>query len=469
MAAVIALPAKSQDFDTVSLDAFIHETMAASNVPGLSIAVFDNTGIIYEKAYGIADTDQTPVTPQTPFQLGSVSKSFAALMILQLADEGKVDLDAPVTRYVPYFKTRDAARSEQITVRQILTHQSGLSTLTGNQLQDNDYRGADALRRAVETLARAKLTAEPGEQWAYSNANYILAAALIEAVTDRRYETAAKTRIFDPLGMTKSYIQMPYGDSLGESMGFVQWFGRPSGQRSVPGRAWMAAGGATASVQDLAIYLQAFATQDSRIIPQKYANALLSAQWQTDDRTYGYGFGWMYSEIEGRKIIWHSGLNGGFAAQAAWIPAESRGVAVLTNQSGSLQADVPGAVVRKALGLPIGQSKPSINQRLLVWGLLLTVITLGFSWWLSMKRFSAYARQAGRVNILRRAIPSFALLGLAYGVAFVAPPLNGVPLGGLRVFYPDVWLCLTLIALIATGWAITRLIYPRNTADNDLE
>jgi len=110
MAAVIALPAKSQDFDTVSLDAFIHETMAASNVPGLSIAVFNNTGINYEKAYGIADTDQTPVTPQTPFQLGSVSKSFAALMILQLADEGKVDLDAPVTRYVPYFKTRDAAR-----------------------------------------------------------------------------------------------------------------------------------------------------------------------------------------------------------------------------------------------------------------------------------------------------------------------------------------------------------------------
>lgn len=458
----LAFNAAAQGFDPTEFEAFVEETMAGSNVPGLAVIVFDENGSVYENTFGIAGPDNRAVTLDTPFQLGSVSKSFAALVMVQLASEGQLDLDTPVITYLPDFRTRGTDGGKTITVRHILSHRSGFATLEGNRIQDGTYRGADALDIAVKDLGKAKLKTAPGTQFEYSNANYMIAAAIIETVTGQPYETILSERVFIPLGMANSYVQMPTGKSVKEATGFRQWFGHSRAFPNIAGRAYVAAGGVTASARDLAAYVNAVAQQDPRIMPAALAGELTTRQGDNplvQDR-WGYGLGWMIDDVEDKTIIYHSGLNGGFAAQAAFLSGSKRGAVVLTNQSGILQADVPGGVARKGLGLDPGPIKPSTRAYIMIWSLVATVLGLLFSFILSTRRFTAYAKRAEKVNIFRRVIPSLALFGLAYGLAFIVPRLNLITLSGIKVFFPDLWLCLTLSAAIAVIWGITRLAYP---------
>jgi CubicO group peptidase (beta-lactamase class C family) len=457
---VWAVISHSQDIDYPEYEAFVEETMKASTVPGLAVVLFDESGFTYENAFGVVDDKGTDTTLDTPFQLGSVSKSFAALLVLQLVAEGQLDLDNSILTYLLDFRPSNAGAWEKITLRHLLSHRTGLSTVIGNRLQDNNYRGADALSLAVKTLENAKLKSSAGEQYEYSNANYMITALIIETVSGQTYETLMDERIFQPLGMNSSYVQMPLRETQKESMGFLQWFRIPVAQRVIPGRAWMAAGGVTASARDLAIYVNAVATNDPRIIPPELATEFTKPEWKSTESDYGYGLGWMFYKLNDQTVIYHSGLNGGFAAHAAFFPETRQGGVVVTNQSGALQVDVPGIVLRRGLGTPSEPHKPSLGQYFLVWGLLANTLMMFFFFGLSTKRFSAYVKRVGKVSWFRRGVPAFALFGLAYGLIFVVPKMNGIHLNGIKVFQPDVWLCLTLSAIIAIVWGLTRLIYP---------
>lgn len=125
--------------DKERIDAYIQARMEAAGIPGLALGVVYGDQVVYLKGYGVAGPDGRPVTPQTPFILGSTSKSFTALALMQLVEAGQIDLDAPVTTYLPWFRTRDAAASAQITVRNLLHQTSGLPTYEGRQgIADND-------------------------------------------------------------------------------------------------------------------------------------------------------------------------------------------------------------------------------------------------------------------------------------------------------------------------------------------
>jgi len=202
--------------------------------------------------------------------------------------------------------------------------------------------------------------------------------------------------------------------------------------------------------------------KDPRIIPTAFAEELITPQGLDLDKQYGgYGLGWMVIEIENKTKIYHAGLNGGFTAQAGFIPSDRRGGLVLTNSSGSLQADVPGIVLRKGLGLDPGATLPTVAQHMTIWGMLAMTIILFFSFIFSTVRFTAYAKNVERVNVFRRVLPSSALFVLAYGLAVIIPKTQGIDLSGIKGFNPDIWLCLTLSAAIATLWGLTRFIYPR--------
>ncbi|MEP3888907.1 MAG: serine hydrolase domain-containing protein [Hellea sp.] len=357
--------AVAKDFDTANFETFTKDIMAASNIPGLAVVIFDENGTVYEKAFGIADADKTPVTLDTPFQLGSVSKSFAALVLVQLASEGRVDLDAPVINYLPKFRTADKNVWKDITLQHVLSHRSGISTFNGNRMQRDIYRGTDALDIAIGQLRKTKLVLKPGSQLQYSNANYMLAAAVVEVVTKQSYETVVDERIFKPLAMQNSYVQMPLRESVKEASGFRQWFGIPIAHTFIPGRAMMGAGGVTSSARDLAIYVRAVAAKDPSIIPSEFADYIITPQGHETEKE-GYGLGWMLIDVDNKKVVYHAGLNAGFTAQAGFIEGDRRGGLVLANSSGGLQADVAGVVLRKGLEIPTGPSRPSIGQHMTV-------------------------------------------------------------------------------------------------------
>lgn len=461
--------ARAQAIDAVEFEAFIEDTLAASNVPGAAVVVWDGEDIVFEKAFGRADADGTAVTLDTPFQLGSISKSFAALVLVQLAAEGSIDLDAPVVTYLPEFQTRNEEVSRRITIRHILSHRSGFATLEGNRIHITEDRSAGAINLAVASLAKVKLKSEPGGPYEYSNANYMIAAAVIEAVSGETYEMVMETRVFGPLGMSNSYIQISAKDTKKEAVGFRQWFGKSVAFPNIAGRAYVAAGGATASARDLAVYMQAVASGDPRIVPAEFADELTARQNAEDIEGYDwdYGLGWMILSTDQGDVVYHSGLNGGFSTQGGFYRSGERGAVVLTNQSGILQADVPGVIVRKSLNLPTGPARPAAGQYWGIWGLALTALVLLGCYILSTIRFAKAVREKGRVSLFRRAAPALVLFGLAYFLAVIIPSLNHINLSGIRIFYPDLWLCLTASALIAMLWGVTRLVYPRGVIQRD--
>lgn len=435
------------------IDAYVDNGMKELHVPGAAVALFSQGRITHVRGLGHAQKG-APVTPQTPFQLGSVSKSFTALIVLQLADEGLLSLDDPISKHLPSFRTRDKAVSDLITIRHLLNHRSGLSTLDGNRSQSTTYLGSDAMARASTRLNSATLRSTPGEQFAYSNANYALLAHLIETVDRRSFEEAVEARIFSRLGMRNSFVQTPKPGSSRPAVGHTQWFGHTVERNFVAGRMMAGPGGVTASAEDLATYLVAVFEQDARIIPPSLSEAL------SRERRGGYEFGWELGTSGDRKVIFHGGLNPGFLSRVAYDPATRQGALVLTNMSGSLEGNLAGGAVSFALGLPAEEIAPPGVNLLRLWGTLgLTVLLLSGSAFSIRNLLDVRAKpdRRSRVAIVTFAIiPSLILIGLGYFLTVMVPQFSGVNLTAVYMFYPDVAVLLSLSAIIAAFWAVLR-------------
>lgn len=436
------------------VDAYVQQGMADLHIPGAAVALFSNGRVTHVRGLGRADDAGTPVTAQTPFQLGSVSKSFAALVVLQLADEGRVSLDDPIIRYIPSFTTADPAASNQITVRHLLNHRSGLSTLDGNRSQSSTDRGADAMVQAMLKLRVAQLKTRPGERFAYSNANYALVAHLIETVERRPYEDVLQDRIFAPLGLRNAFVQTSKPGSARPAIGHTQWFGQTVERDFVAGRMMAGPGGVTASAEDLATYLVAVFAHDPRIVPASLSESL------SRERRGGYEFGWEFDKIKDRRLIFHGGLNPGFWSRVAYEPKTRQGVLVLTNMSGSLEGNLVGGTVNYALGLPAEAIAPAGVNRLRLWGSLGLTLLLALGSALSIRNLLRMKGQADRrLTVARMAVavvPSLALLGLSYVLVVTVPGLSGVTLIAVYMFYPDVGVLLALSSAIAALWAVVR-------------
>ena len=149
--------------EQATLDAYIKERMRDARIPGLALGVVRDDQVVYLKGYGVAGPDGRTVTPQTPFILGSTSKSITALAVMQLVEAGAIDLDAPVTAYLPWFRTADAAASARITVRHLLNQNSGLPVDAGRAGFAADDQSDAALENGVRGLADVQLSNPPGQ------------------------------------------------------------------------------------------------------------------------------------------------------------------------------------------------------------------------------------------------------------------------------------------------------------------
>lgn len=155
--------------DTAQIDKFVETMREKLDIPGVAVGIVQGDQTVYTKGYGISGPDGQPVTAQTPFILGSVSKSFTALGIMQLVEQGKIDLDAPVQHYLPDFELADKEASKTILVRHLLNQNSGLSTLHGRSAFTNTMPTIDAL---IHNLKDTPLTEAVGNKFQYSNFNY---------------------------------------------------------------------------------------------------------------------------------------------------------------------------------------------------------------------------------------------------------------------------------------------------------
>jgi CubicO group peptidase (beta-lactamase class C family) len=216
---------RSTSYDAI--DTYIEGQMRRLNIPGVSLAIVEADRTVHLRGFGRARPGGEAPSPQTPFFIGSITKSFTALAVMQLVDAGKVELDAPVQRYLPWFRVADPQASAQMTVRHLLNQTSSLPVLPSEAaLADFDDR-PDATERQVRALSTLKLTRPVSAKFEYSNTNYNILGLVVEAVSGQSYADYIQEHVFNPLKMCHSYASKAIAQQNGLAVGHRYWFGHP--------------------------------------------------------------------------------------------------------------------------------------------------------------------------------------------------------------------------------------------------
>lgn len=301
-----------------------------------SILVAEKGAVIYKKGFGSANMEwNIPNQPDTKHRLGSITKQFTAMAILQLVQQGKLKLDVPVSTYLPDYPKKNG---EQITIHHLLTHTSGTPNLTAfpnffKDISPNTYSPTEL----VKNFADSALQFKPGEKFAYSNSGYILLGAIIEKVTGKSYEQVVQENIFTPLKMNNTGYDH-HGPLLKNRASGYEKNGRTYVNSnyidmSVP----YAAGSLYSTVEDLYLWDQALYTE--KLLPKKYMDMLFAKHIQSSKGYYGYG--WFMGEMligntkEKVQTTGHGGGIDGFNTLITRIPSEQSLVVILNNTGGA--------------------------------------------------------------------------------------------------------------------------------------
>jgi CubicO group peptidase (beta-lactamase class C family) len=299
------------------------------DAPGVAVGVTRNGEILFQGGYGLADVDRgTRIDPDTAFHMASCGKQMTAVAILMLVEEGKVDLDRPAAWYLPEMR----GWAEQVTVRNLLQHTGGIpDTYEALKEQGGVPTGSDALKLLA---GWHRLDFPPGTRFAYSDAGYDILGTLIRRVSGRSYPEFLAERIFQPAGMTKTFVYDPERlKTARRALGYDRAFGgRWVLDDDSPLNFLYGSGGVYSTVTDLARYDRAlFGNQ--LIKPASLAEMFKPAQLE-DGTLVPYGFGWSLSTSEdGTPYYAHSGNWLGYTAYYLHFPGDNLAVMVLSNRS----------------------------------------------------------------------------------------------------------------------------------------
>ncbi|KXY09989.1 serine hydrolase domain-containing protein [Bacillus wiedmannii] len=322
----------------ITLDKYIEKFIKEQNIPGASVAIVHNKDVFFTKTVGITGESEKKVTSKTPFAIGSISKSLTALAIVKLIEDKKIKLEDPVQRYLPWFKLKDPQISSTITIQQLLTHTSGISTYEGLALSDKQSKNSTALQENVMKLSNLKLTAPPGEKYQYSNANYIILGALIEAVTNETYSSYMEKHIFQPLNMNGAAASKETAYEKGYLTGYQSWFGIPRKSVVSYDNAGAPYGYITASLEDMIQFIMFLNRQEhTQFLKKENIDLYLSSLYKNNSEK-SYGFGLRTTNInKGDKMIWHSGSTPDARAEIFILNKSGWSGVILTNKNHVLE------------------------------------------------------------------------------------------------------------------------------------
>jgi CubicO group peptidase (beta-lactamase class C family) len=340
-----------------ALRAYVEEVLGVLGFPGLAVAVTDRTGIVVSEAFGLANLDAgTPITQETYFELGSIGKSFTALAVLQLHEEGRIDLHAPLTRYLPWFEVR--SEYDPITIHHLLTHTSGLMV------------GADmsaSSRYDVWALRKTEVGFPPGSRYLYSNVAYRALGFVVEEVTGMPYADVVRERILEPLGLQATDPAITNEGRHRLAVSYERLHDDRPARRGDP---WVPApwletatgdGAQSATVEDLATFLHALLNRGEGVLARESFELMTTPVIEADEGWhYGYGL-----ELRGEEIR-HGGSMPGFGATMLGDLDSGLGVAVTVNATD--ERDLTAEVAAAILGLYRDGVQPSVVDPLTVEG-----------------------------------------------------------------------------------------------------
>jgi CubicO group peptidase (beta-lactamase class C family) len=453
-----------------AIDAYIEKEMRRMNIPGVSLALIDGGEVVHQRGFGRARPGGEAPSPQTPFFIGSLTKSFTAVAVMQMVEAGKVELDAPVQRYLPWFRVADPQASAQITVRHLLNQTSGLPTWTGELILADSDAAPSAAERQARDLATLALEHPVGSAWEYSNSNYQVLGLIIKAASGDSYAAYVQKHIFDPLDMRHSYTAKAAAQQDGLATGHQYWFGVPVANPNVPLPHGALAGGLLiSSVEDIARYLITLLNggryDDVQILSPGGIAELERGVGEV--KTYGlslghYGMGWWVDKMGPMKVAWHSGTLPDFFGYMALIPEQKKGVVLLCNADHHWMSPVLttfGAGVTALFAGERPQSVPFVG--IIPWMLrgqpLIPILqitdvvaTLGL-----LRRWRIDPERRPKSERARAAHVLLPLI-LNLLVVLTLKPLLGKRCGYLKLYMPDYsWIAL-VCGSFALAWSLLR-------------
>jgi len=470
-----AMSTRNGPTDFAAIDAYVEQQMRDLRIPGLALGIVQGEKIVHLKGFGVAGPDGRSVTPQTPFQINSLGKPMTGVAIMQLVEAGKLDLDAPVQRYLPAFHVADEATSARITPRHLLYHTSGLPTNAGIEYTLSGDARPDALEVQVRELRSVQLSRPVGQAYEYSNAGYMVLGLLVQQISGQPYEAYMHQHIFAPLEMRQTFTDWTEARAHGASSGHRYWFGVPMAGELPINRANLPAGAHTsASTEDVAHFLIA-ELNGGRFGDGSILSAQGIALMQRPALPQGHGkqfyaMDWTVGPIGGATGLYKGGASANFTSMMILLPERRLGLVVLMNAYKGLDPSLgderlvrlPYNVAEMLLGQQptvfLADPKPTLLYAILFLALLVQAAGMARTLRLLRRwRDQPDVRPQGRSALVTRlGLPLLANLGWSLFALLGVPALFGMPLSVIRYLAPDFGTTLLVSGVVALGWGIIR-------------
>ncbi len=342
---VKAQEAASLSAETIKkIDALIESEKAKLGIPGLSVAIALDNKIQYAKGFGLADVENgVPVKTSTAFRTASIAKTMTATAVMQLVEQGKIELDAPIQKYCAAFPEK----SLPVTARLLLSHQSGIRHYK-NRMEAASPEHYGSITEGLKIFKDEALLFEPGAKFSYTTYGYSVLGCVIEGASGMSYEAFMKQHIFQPSGMERTriddvfavipdrargYIKVDVGSLLMLSEGARKQV-RAGDVINAPlhdTSAKIPGGGLVSTATDLAKF--AIAVNTGKLVKRATLDEMWTERKAKDGKATSYGMGWEVFQINGQKIVSHGGNQAGARSQLGLLPDKGFVIAVMTNLS----------------------------------------------------------------------------------------------------------------------------------------
>lgn len=344
---------RAVEFDKIIAEQF------KPNDPGCVALVAENGKIIYQRAYGMADIElNVPMKMDMVFRLGSISKQFTAISILQLMEKGKLGLQDQITTHVPDYP----ADGKKITIEHLLTHTSGIVNITGMKNFGDIKRKDLNTAEVVDFFKNEPLEFEPGTKWNYSNSGYILLGYIIERVSGMPFAQYLEENIFKPCQMSSSFLDDDGRIIKNRTSGYAKKDDRTVNADFISMTIPHGAGGIVSTVEDL--YRWNRALINYKMVTKNTLEKAFKRHKLADGKETDYGYGWFFLNIQGYPTVEHGGGIEGFLTSSIYLPSKDVFVAVFSNSTGQSPEFVAAKLAAVTLGKPYSYKEVALDKSL---------------------------------------------------------------------------------------------------------
>lgn len=326
------------------IEGIVSTEMSRASIPAVTVAAASSAGLDWSNGYGLADLENlVPATAMTEIRLGSISKPITAAAVMQLVERGKLELDAPIERYVPAFP----AKQWPVTVRELLGHLGGVRHYA-NDAELDSTRHYSAVAEALRIFKDDPLLAEPGTKYSYSTYGFNLLGAAVEGASGERFVDYLRAHVFGPAGMEHAGPDDVYAIIPHRARGY-----RLSASRQIENCALadtsnkIPGGGMIATAGDLVRF--ALALNVGKLVKPETRDLMFTEQQPRGGKTAHYGMGWTIGRFEGRRLVSHGGGQQGISTFLMLFPDDGVAVAVMLNRehapAGEIARQVASAVL----------------------------------------------------------------------------------------------------------------------------